>query len=424
MTPQTIEIIGAVLFAVAILHTFSAAFIARLEKRLPSHAGLWELLSEVEFVFAFWAGVLLVFIALAVIGTETSSFRAVTEYLEGRKFTEPLFVLAIMIVAASKPVLIFASATVKGISRILPMPRAVAFYFTALAVIPLLSSFITEPAAMSVGAMILRDAYYRKTMSPRLMYATIGVLFVNISIGGTLTNFAAPPVLMVAHTWQWDSWFMLSNIGWRSALAVSTNALLVSLIFRKELLQITIESHSEHDDVPGSIIALHLVLLGLIVLFGHHPHAFLCVLLVFMAFARAYPKFQDRLILRESLMVSCFLAGLVVLGGLQEWWLEPALRSMDATVVYYGVLALTPFMDNAAITYMASTVGGLTEEFKVALVTGAVAGGGLTVIANAPNPAGQSILQGYFEGGKVNPLGLAAAAAIPTLIATIAYRLI
>jgi hypothetical protein len=426
MNPTPLQIIGAVLFATAILHTFSVSLIARMTKRFPSHAGLWGLLSEVEFAFGFWAGVLLVFIALTAIGTEEGSLHAVTQYLETRNFTEPLFVLAIMIVAASKPVLFFASATVQGISRILPMPRAVAFYFTALTAVPLLSSFITEPAAMSLAAMILRDSYYNKSMSSRLMYATIGVLFVNISIGGTLTNFAAPPVLMVAHTWKWDSWFMLSNIGWRSALAVFINALVVSLIFRKELSHFTIECQIKRHDVPIPLVALHLALLGLIVLFAHHPHVFLGVLLMFLAIARAYPHFQNRLILRESLMVSCFLAGLVVLGGQQAWWLGPALESMNDTVAYYGVLAMTPFMDNAAITYMASTVeaGVLSEEFKVALVTGAVAGGGLTVIANAPNPAGQSILQGYFKNGKVSPLGLVAAAAIPTLVATIAYRFI
>jgi hypothetical protein len=424
MNPTTLQIIGALLFAIAVLHTFSVSLVARLVKKFPSHTGLWELFSEVEFVFGFWAGMLLVFTALTAIGTEEGSFRAVTQYLETRNFTEPLFVLTIMIVAASKPVLLLASAIVQGISRLLPMPRAVAFYFTALTVVPLLSSFITEPAAMSLAAMILREAYYRKAMSSRLMYATIGVLFVNVSIGGTLTNFAAPPVLMVAHTWQWDSWYMLSNIGWRSALAVFINALAVSLIFRKELFRFTIEGHSERNNVPIPVIALHLALLGLIVLFAHHPHVFIGILLLFLALARAYPHFQDRLILRESLMVSCFLAGLVTLGGQQAWWLQPLLESMDSTSVYYGATALTAITDNAALTYMGSLVQGLSDEFKYALVTGAVTGGGLTVIANAPNPAGQSILQGYFKGGKVNPLGLLAAAALPTLVAIAAFRFI
>ena len=424
MTPTALQVIGTILFAIAILHTFSVGFIARLAKKYPSHAKLWELFAEVEFAFGFWAGVLLIFIALTAIGTEKGSFLAVAEYLKGRSFTEPLFVLAIMIVAASKPVLLFASAIAQTTCRLLPMPRAIAFYFTVLAVIPLLSSLVTEPAAMTLAAIILKETYYRKGMSLRLMYATIGVLFVNISIGGTLTSFAAPPVLIVANTWQWDSWFMLSHIGWRSALAVFVNALVVSLIFRKELRRFEIENRDERHDVPLPVIALHLALLGLIVLFAHHPHVFICILLSFLALAHAYPRFQNQLMLRESLMVSCFLAGLVTLGGQQLWWLQPLLSSMSSSAVYYGAMALTAITDNAALTYLGSLVEGLSDEFKCALVTGAVTGGGLTVIANAPNPAGISILHGHFKDGKVSPLGLLAAAALPTLVTIAMFRFI
>ena len=424
MNPSSIEAIGAILFAVAILHTFSVGFFTRLAERHPAHGGLLKLFSEVEFVFGFWAGILIVFTALTAIGTETGAFHAVTNYLDKCNYTEPLFVLAIMIVAASRPVLLCASAIVRGTSRMLPVSRPIAFYFTVLFVVPLLSSFITEPAAMTLAAMILKEAYYRKDMSPRLMYGTLGVLFVNVSIGGTLTNFAAPPVLMVASTWQWDSWFMLTNIGWRSAIAVLINALVISLVFRKEHARFEMSGHDEQNKVPALFTALHLLLLFMIVLFSHHPQVFLGMLLIFLALAHAYPRFQDHLILREGLMVSCFLAGLVTLGGLQSWWLQPLLSKMDASAVYYGATALTAVTDNAALTYLGSLVQGLSDEFKYALVAGAVTGGGLTVIANAPNPAGMSILQGYFKGGAVNPLGLLAAAALPTLTAILAFRLL
>ncbi|MCL2875806.1 MAG: putative Na+/H+ antiporter, partial [Betaproteobacteria bacterium] len=223
---------------------------------------------------------------------------------------------------------------------------------------------------------------------------------------------------------QWDSWFMLTHIGWRSALAVFVNALAVSLIFRRELLRFEIEGGNGHNAVPVPIVALHLAFLGLIVLFVHHPHVFICILLSFLAFAHAYPRFQDRLVLRESLMVSCFLAGLVILGGQQSWWLQPLLSSMSSSAVYYGAAALTAVTDNAALTYLGSLVEGLSDEFKYALVSGAVTGGGLTVIANAPNPAGISILQRHFKDGKVSPLGLLAAAALPTLVTIVAFRFI
>lgn len=143
-----------------------------------------------------------------------------------------------------------------------------------------------------------------------------------------------------------------------------------------------------------------------------------------MGIASAYPSFQERLILREGLLVAFFLAGLVVLGGQQAWWLQPLLQDMDATTVYFGATALTAITDNAALTYLGSLVEGLSDEFKYALVAGAVTGGGLTVIANAPNPAGFSILRRHFNDGAVNPLGLLVSALPPTLVAIFAFQLL
>jgi Na+/H+ antiporter NhaD/arsenite permease-like protein len=289
--------------------------------------------------------------------------------------------------------------------------------------VPLLASFITEPAAMTLAALMLRELYYSKKLSSKLMYATIGVLFVNVSIGGTLTNFAAPPVLMVAHKWNWDTWFMLTHIGWRSALAVFVNAIIVTILFRKELATVDATPHQLQASVPVKVIALHIFLLFLIVLFAHESRVFLGVLLAFLALAHAYPQFQDKLILREGLMVGCFLGGLVTLGGQQEWWLTPLFAHMNATSIYYGATALTAVTDNAALTYLGSLVPDLTDDFKYALVSGAVTGGGLTVIANAPNPAGMSILHGDFKNGIVKPLGLLIAAIPPTIMAILAFRL-
>jgi hypothetical protein len=419
MTPTTLQLIGAILFAIAILHTFSTKFFEHLAHTRPAHAGLWHLLGEVEAVFGFWAIVLIVFMGFAV-GLDDA-----VEYLDTRNYTEPMFVFAIMVVAASKPVMQFASATVRMIARVVPLPESVATYFTILAAVPLLGSFITEPAAMTLAALMLRERYYSQGISRHLMYVTIGTLFVNVSIGGTLTNFAAPPVLMVASTWGWDSLYMLSHFGWKSAIAVSVNAAAATLIFHRELAALTLPSAREAaDEVPAPMIGIHLFMLFLIVAFAHHPPIFLGVFLMFMGLATAYPRFQERLILREGLMVAFFLAGLVVLGGQQAWWLQAVLTRMDATTVYFGATALTAITDNAALTYLASLVEGLSDEFKHAVVAGAVTGGGLTVIANAPNPAGMSILRRDFNQGVVNPLGLFVAAVPPTLVAILAFRVL
>jgi Na+/H+ antiporter NhaD/arsenite permease-like protein len=94
---------------------------------------------------------------------------------------------------------------------------------------------------------------------------------------------------------------------------------------------------------------------------------------------------------------------------------------MDSHVVFWGALVLTAFTDNAALTYLGSLVEGLSDAFKYALVAGAVAGGGLTIIANAPNPAGIAILRGHFKGEVVHPFWLLVAALPPTGVAVLAF---
>jgi predicted cation transporter len=272
--------------------------------------------------------------------------------------------------------------------------------------------------------MMLRDRLFSQAVSNRLKYATLGILFVNISIGGTLTPFAAPPVLMVAAKWNWDLTYMVTHFGWKAALAVAINASVATVLFRKELLQLAPPAASDAAKVPATVIAVHLLFLVGVVVFAHHPAVFVGLLLFFLGFTTAYQRHQDPLILREALLVAFFLGGLVVLGGQQQWWLQELLLKMDADAVFFGATALTAITDNAALTYLGSLVEGLSEEFKQALVAGAVTGGGLTVIANAPNPAGVSILRGRFDEGAISPLGLLLGALPPTLVAMLAFRLL
>jgi hypothetical protein len=414
-----IQMVGAGLFAVALVHTFSTKYFERMARRRPAHAGIWHLLGEVEVVFGFWAMVLVV-VMMFMQGRESA-----TSYLDSRDFTEPMFVFAIMVVAGSRAVLHLARGSVHAVARCIPLRGGMAFYFVALALVPLLGSLITEPAAMTLAAMMLGERIFSVGgVSQRLKYATLGVLFVNISIGGTLTPFAAPPVLMVAAKWNWDLWHMLAHFGWKSALAVCTNALGATLLFRRELGGLPRSIASTGERMPFWVSLLHILFLVGVVAFAHHPPVFMGLLLFFLGFATAYSRFQDRLILREGLLVAFFLAGLVVLGGQQQWWLGPLLHDMDANAVYFAATALTAVTDNAALTYLGSLVGGLSEEFKYALVAGAVTGGGLTVIANAPNPAGFAILRGHFEDETIHPVGLLLAALAPTLVAIVAFRLL
>ncbi len=417
--PTTTQLIGALLFALAIAHTFATRFFEHLAHTQPNHAGVWHLLGEVEVVFGFWAMVLMLAM-FAIDGSETA-----THYIDSRNFTEPMFVFAVMVVAATRPILQTVMAAVRLLARILPLPGSMGFYALVLCLVPLLGAFITEPAAMTLAALILADHVFAQAISARLKYATLGVLCVNISIGGTLTSFAAPPVLMVANQWGWDTAFMLSAFGWKAAIAVAVNALGATVFFRKELAKLSLQPRNQNTaKIPLALLIAHSAFLLGIVLFAHHPALFMGLFLFFLGVAHAYHPHQDRLILREGLLVAFFLVGLVVLGGQQQWWLQPLLMGMSNDQVFFGATLLTAFTDNAALTYLGSLVKGLSDPFKYALVTGAVTGGGLTIIANAPNPAGIAILRKYFADEAVSPMGLLIAAIPPTVVAALAFRLL
>ena len=414
MTPiTTIQIIGASLFGIALIHTFSAKYFEKLAHRQPKHAGLFHLLGEVEVVFGFWA-----FILICVMALVQGSNEAIA-YAESRQYTEPLFVFVIMVVAASHPVQDIVRRSIDMLAGKLPIRTSLAQVWLGLAVLPLLGSLITEPAAMTLAALILAPKIFRKEIEEWRKYAALGVLFVNISIGGTLTSYAAPPVLMVAATWQWDSLFMLSNFGWKAAITVCINASVITWLLRSQILDQ--DSRNNTPSVPLLISGIHLLFLALVVLLAHHPVLFLGLFMFFLGYTQAYNKHQSPLLLKEGLLVGFFLAGLVLLGGMQQWWLQPIVSNLQPLALFFGAVGLTAITDNAALTYLGSLITGLSDTSKYMLVAGAVAGGGLTVIANAPNPAGAALLRKGFQDESISALGLLLGAALPTVLACLLF---
>jgi hypothetical protein len=411
-TPDpTFQTIALAIFVLALVHTFAAKQFERLSHRFPRHAGLFHLLGEIEVVFGFWAIVLILVMGLMRGGDQALA------YAESRNYTEPLFVFVVMVIAASRPVLRTVMRAVSGLARLVPLPTPVASAWLGLAAVPLLGSLITEPAAMTIAALMLAPQIFRAQVPEAPKYLALGVLFVNISIGGTLTSYAAPPVLMVAATWQWDSAFMFVQFGWKAAIAVVVNATIATFVLRKHLHTAAPDEAAAEGPVPTPVVLVHLGLLAGVVLLAHHPVAFLGLFLMFLGFSQAYERHQSPLIIKEALLVAFFLAGLVVLGGLQGWWLQPIVSSLQPTALFFGALGLTAITDNAALTYLGSLIEGISDPAKYMLVAGAVAGGGLTVIANAPNPAGVALLKQGFADESIGAAGLLLGALLPTAIA-------
>lgn len=420
MNPSNLELLATVLFVLAVVHTFCVNRFAVWAHRYPSGSiaeNLLHFLAETEVVFGLWAAVL-----FAGIAALEGSVEKAVDYIESLNYTEAKFVLVVMVIAATRPIVLLGEKFLLAISRLLPVSPSVGFYFTALAIGPLLGSFMTEPAAMTLLAILLKRRYFDQQLSPRFAYATLGLLFVNISIGGTLTHFAAPPVLMVAHKWHWDTMFMLTHFGWRAALSTLASTLLVVIIFRKELATIK-QVEKQSLSVPAWLTTLHLMFLAAVVYFAHHPDVFFGIAMLFLGLTTATREYQDNLKLREGLLVGFFLAGLVTLGSLQQYWLKPLIASLDGSMLFFGATALTAITDNAALTYLGSLVEGISDDLKYALVAGAVTGGGLTVIANAPNPAGVGILQTAktFQTSGISPIGLLLGALMPTCVAIVFF---
>ncbi|GAA5148869.1 putative Na+/H+ antiporter [Prosthecobacter algae] len=420
MDPAPMEILATVLFALAVLHTFAVKRFAHWAHQFPRGSiqeNLLHFLAETEVVFGLWAAAL--FAGIVVL---KGSVHDAVVYIESLNYTEPKFVLVVMVVAATRPVVKMAESLISGIARLLPMQEAMAFYAAALVVGPLLGSFITEPAAMTLLALVLKRRYFDQGISLKLAYATLGLLFVNVSIGGTLTHFAAPPVLMVAAKWEWDTMFMLTHFGWRAALSCLTATTIVTFLFRQELRGLKV-AENRSGAVPVWLTLLHVLFLAAVVGFAHHPDVFFGVFMLFLGLVSATREYQDPLKLKEGLLVGFFLAGLVTLGSLQAYWLKPLISSLSGHALFYGATGLTALTDNAALTYLGSLVDGISLDLKYALVAGAVTGGGLTVIANAPNPAGVGILQSakVFGTEGISPLRLLLGALLPTLVAIVFF---
>jgi len=444
--------VATAIFALAIVHTFLAARFSRLAHDIqhrhdagrkaagltphPSLAAeLMHFVGEVEVIFGLWAIVLLCAVT-ASFGWPTAQHY----FNDTVNYTEPMFVVVIMALAATRPVIGFAEASMRHVAS---LGRATpgAWWLSILTIGPILGSFITEPAAMTICALLLARQFYDLRPSTRLKYATLGLLFVNVSIGGTLTHFAAPPILMVARTWGWDTPYVMGHFGWRSVVAIAISNTIYYLLFRSELAAMARKApvsdvETPEDEgrlgpaanghlllpVPGWLVVVHLLFMAWTVANSHYPALFLSGFLIFLGFAKATSVYQGRIELKAPLLVGFFLAGLVVHGGLQAWWIAPVLASLAKEPLFFSATILTAFNDNALITYLSTLVPHLDESLKVAVVEGAVTGGGLTVIANAPNPAGQALLSRFFDGA-ILPVGLLLGALVPTLVTIAAFRL-
>ena len=218
---------------------------------------------------------------------------------------------------------------------------------------------------------------------------------------------------------------MFIHFGTEAFIAIVISTVVYRLIFRREFARLAQVAKSVHkgstegaaDAVPAYLVVTHAAFLLFTIVNAHYPVMVIGSFCFYLAFMQMTHQHQHELKFKNAFMVGFFLAGLVVHGNLQGWWISPLLQGLGAFQLFAMATFLTSFVDNAMITYLATFVEGFSDPLKIAVVAGAVTGGGLTVIANAPNPAGRSLLAHHFPGKIVSPLYLLLAAAVPTVIA-------
>jgi hypothetical protein len=471
------------MFFCAIVHTFlSSKFLSKahrweheqaekirhgLANPQSVHYGaeLFHFPGEVEVIFGLWAIALIV----AIIGFH--DWTTFVDYISTQvNFTEALFVVVIMTLAGTRPVLKVSELAMQKIADLLG-GSLTAWWFTIFTLVPLLGSLITEPAAMTISAMLLSRFGWK---------AVLGILVANglyfavfrkelVSLQHDFALQALKDKTQTELLKRRDQEAEIDRIGpeanqelgFRLAVERRLDQIvehvkarleaeylpglmkpgadqdLVREAFEKRLEEIKLRrirrdmpgllpagerppfidpDWARRDDpVPAWIIAVHVVFMVWTIASAHYPELFVPGLLFFLGFAQVTPPFQNRINLKPPLLVGFFLGGLVAHGGVQGWWIEPVLGNLAEVPLMLCATILTAVNDNAAITFLSTLVPGFTDGFKYAVVAGAVAGGGLTVIANAPNPAGLSILKKHFENG-VSPAGLFNAAIIPTAV--------
>lgn len=484
--------------------------------------GIFHFLGEVEAIFGIWTLVL----ALAV--TVFYDWDVFVHYVGQLDYREPMYTVVIMTIASSRPILKFVELMLWRIVKVFGGTLEV-WWLAILILAPLSASFITEPAAITIGAFLLEEKFYALKPNNKLKYSTLALLFVNVSLGGLLTNFASHPILMVAHTWHWSSWYTFTTFGIKAIISISLSTFIYYIFVRHDIKELKeayarerykkyiqrrfiskkqleksfdmleeevnstlgftnkldewsnelkeeilskaydslhpdeMDAYNIHDaieekfddirigelkrtipgllpedmkpryrdpywdtredKVPLWIMLVHVAFISWTVTNANVPVLFIGGFLFFLGFFQITAFYQNRMNLKPALLVAFFIAGIIIHGSLQGWWIEAVLSQLPESAVSISALLLSSLNDNASITYLGTLVPDLTETFKYAIVSGTVAGGGLTVIANSPNPVGVSILKKHFKHG-VSALELVKFALLPTIISFIVFWLL
>ena len=421
MTPTPFQLFSTLIFALSIVHVFFTPTIFKaalaLQKKQKHHE--WQvtietllLLSEIELVFGLWLIPLFGGYALFYSWSESLG------YLTSRDYTEALYMVVIVLIVSASPLITFGEKVLEKIAR-LGKDSPTSWWWVILCLGPLSSMLLKEPGAMALLAVLLGRKFYHFRPSNAFKYVTLALLFLNVALSGLLSSFSSRSLYLLTSKRELSTYYMLRTFGWKALLGILLITSVAYLVFRKEFRKfpgrVPALERGERKKVPLWVTLGHLLFAASVAYVGNQGPLLVLLGLCFLGFYKITAIYQHTHVIKQAFFVGFFFAALLILGELQGWWIREIFPHLEALGTEVATLILSAFIDNAVVIYLVPDIFSLTDPRFYAAVVGSIAAGGLTVIANVPNPIGYTLLSPYFKR-KISGIGLFTAALIPTLL--------
>ncbi|AAP05554.1 putative Na+/H+ antiporter [Chlamydia caviae] len=403
---------AALLFFFSILHTFltpwlfgrcqlyqhkKMVFPERWKKYLWL-SEFYRLISRVELVFVLWAAPLFLWFLYS------EGYRVTMSYFNSRNYVFSLFIVIMLILLESRPIVYFSECIFSNIAKIgRQSPRC--WWWTLMIAAPLSGALLKETGAMIIAATLLVRNFYKFSPSPRFAYATMGLLFSNISIGGLTSALSSRALFIILPSVKWNNSFILKYFCWKSIIAILLSTTIYYLIFRKEFNnfpKVVINPSMMNERVPKWIIFVHIILVGSVILARSVPLLMAAIFLFYLGFQKFTIFYQHSINISKVCFVGLFYAGLVIFGELQEWWVLELMHRMSDFGYIITSYTLSIFLDNALVNYLVHNLPVATDCFLYLVIAGCMSAGGLTIVSNMPNIVGYLILRPSFPSSSLS----------------------
>lgn len=422
---------AAVFFFLSILHTFCTPFfykrfqICQHKKMIFPEKWrkyLWlsesyRLLSSVDVIFIFWS------VPLFLWFLYSEGYAEAIDYFNHRNYLFALFIMIMLILLESRPIVYLSECIFLTIAKIgKQSPKC--WWWTLMLGAPFSAILLKETGAMIIAATLLVRYFYKFAPSLRFSYATMGLLFSNISVGGLITDISSRALLLVSPALKGEQEFVIRHFSWKAVIAIFLSTTTYYLMFRKEFDHFpkVVKNASIADErVPIWLICLHVLFVAAIMSVRSVPLLMIGILILYLGLHQFTIFYQNSIRVTKVCCVGLFYAGLLILGGLQEWWMLVIMHRMSDFGYMFTSYILSMFLDNVLVNYLVHNLSVATDCFLYLVIAGCMSAGGVTILANAPNIVGYLIIKPFFPTSPVSLGRLFVFALGPSLIALMTF---